>query len=118
MKPVNARLLTINGGSSSIKFAFYDAVEPLKRGLHGTLDRIGLSGTNLMFHDADGKPQAAQQIAATDDRSAANSLVAWTRWFLPAESAKMRRSSGLVFAKALAFSALKWTNRAIPSLRQ
>ena len=28
-------LLTINGGSSSIKFALYQVGEPLKRGLHG-----------------------------------------------------------------------------------
>ena len=70
-------ILTINGGSSSIKFAFYDAVEPLKRGLYGALDRIGLNGTNLTFHDADGNPQAAHQIAAADYQSAANSLVDW-----------------------------------------
>jgi len=77
MKPANARLLTINGGSSSIKFAFYDAVEPLKRGLHGTLDRIGLSGTNLTFYDADGKLQASCPLAAADHQSAANSLLDW-----------------------------------------
>ena len=77
MKPVNARLLTINGGSSSIKFAFYDAVEPLKHDLYGTLDRIGLSGTNLTFHNADGKLQATRQPTASNHQSAANSLVDW-----------------------------------------
>ena len=46
-------ILTINGGSSSIKFALYEAVKPLKRGLYGTVDRIGLSGTNLTFTDTD-----------------------------------------------------------------
>jgi len=40
MKPTNARILTINGGSSSIKFALYEAVKPLKRGLCGTVDHI------------------------------------------------------------------------------
>jgi len=34
--------LTINGGSSSIKFALYHVEEPLKRGLYGKIDRIGL----------------------------------------------------------------------------
>jgi acetate kinase len=29
MKPANERLLTINSGSSSIKFALYEAVKPL-----------------------------------------------------------------------------------------
>ena len=64
MKPNNAHILTINGGSSSIKFALYAAVKPLKRGLHGKVDRIGLSGTNLTFHDADGKPSASRKLAA------------------------------------------------------
>ena len=70
-------ILTINGGSSSIKFALYEAVKPLKRGLHGTVDRIGLSGTNLTFHDADGKPSASRKLAAADHKSAANSLIDW-----------------------------------------
>jgi len=42
-------VLTMNGGSSSIKFALYQVGEPLERGLYGKLDRIGLSGTNLTF---------------------------------------------------------------------
>jgi acetate kinase len=51
MNPIIPHILTINAGSSSIKFALYAAVKPLKRGLHGTVDRIGLSGTNMTFHD-------------------------------------------------------------------
>jgi acetate kinase len=77
MKPGDSHILTINGGSSSIKFALYAAVEPLKRGLYGTVDRIGLSGTNLTFHDADGKPQASRELIAADHKSAANSLLDW-----------------------------------------
>jgi acetate kinase len=77
MKPADARILTINGGSSSIKFALYQAGEPLKRGLYGTVDRIGLTGTNLMFYDADGKPAASRQLAAPDHKSAANFLMDW-----------------------------------------
>lgn len=74
---VNKNLLTINGGSSSIKFALYKAVLPLKRGLHGVVDRIGLSGTNLTYHDADGQPLASRQLNAADHKSAANSLLDW-----------------------------------------
>ena len=77
MKPADARILTINGGSSSIKFALYQVGEPLKRGLYGTIDRIGLTGTNLTFHDADGKPAASRQLAAPDHKSAANFLMDW-----------------------------------------
>jgi acetate kinase len=77
MKPGESQILTINGGSSSIKFALYAAVKPLKRGLYGTVDRIGLSGTNLTFHDADGKPQVSRELTAADHKSAANSLLDW-----------------------------------------
>jgi acetate kinase len=77
MKPADARILTINGGSSSIKFALYQVGEPLKRGLYGTIDRIGLTGTNLTFHDVDGKPAASRQLAAPDHKSAANFLMDW-----------------------------------------
>lgn len=45
MKPAQPCILAINGGSSSIKFALYPVEEPLQRGLHGTIDRIGLGGT-------------------------------------------------------------------------
>jgi acetate kinase len=69
-------ILTINGGSSSIKFALYQTGEPLKRKLYGKIDRIGLSGTNLTFHK-DGKSQPPRKLAATDHKSAANFLIGW-----------------------------------------
>jgi acetate kinase len=70
-------VLTINGGSSSIKFVLYQTGEPLERTLSGKVDRIGLSGTNLTFHDTTGKPQNSRSIAASDHRSAAKSLIDW-----------------------------------------
>jgi len=77
MKPDDSQILTINGGSSSIKFALYAVAKPLKRGLYGAIDRIGLSGTNLTFHGADGKPQASRELIAADHKSAANALIDW-----------------------------------------
>ena len=50
-------LLTINGGSSSIRFALYEESEPLRLLLDGKVDRVGLSGTNLSFKDSTGQPQ-------------------------------------------------------------
>ena len=70
-------VLTINGGSSSIKFALYQTGEPLKRGLYGKVDRIGLSGTNLTFNDPTGKGQGSLSLAAADHKLAANSLIDW-----------------------------------------
>ncbi len=77
MKPANSRILTINGGSSSIKFALYEVGEPLKRGFCGTLERIGLNGTNLTFHDPASDQQESRSLAAEDHPSAAHFLMDW-----------------------------------------
>src|ERR1039457_7249770 len=77
MKPADTRILTINGGSSSIKFALFQAGEPLKRGLYGNADRIGFSGTSLTVHDADAKPSASHKLDAADLKSALNFLIDW-----------------------------------------
>jgi acetate kinase len=76
MKP-DQSVLTINGGSSSIKFALYAAGEPLTRGLHGTVDRIGLSGTNLTFQDSGAGEKTSQALPASDHKSAAAFLIRW-----------------------------------------
>jgi acetate kinase len=70
-------ILIINGGSSSIKFALYQIDDPLKRGLYGKVDRIGLSGTNLTFNEPTKKRPEGRKFAATDHRSAANFLIDW-----------------------------------------
>jgi acetate kinase len=77
MKPSQARILTINGGSSSIKFALYQVGEPQKRGPYGKIDRIGLSGTNLTCNDPTGNQQDSRSFAAGDHKSAANFLIDW-----------------------------------------
>jgi acetate kinase len=70
-------ILTINGGSSSIKFALYQTGEPLKREFLGKVDRIGLSGTNLTFHDPARKQPDSRRLSAVDHKSAANFLMDW-----------------------------------------
>ena len=77
MKQANSSILTINAGSSSIKFALYQVGEPLKRKLYGKIDRIGLNGTNLTFQDAEGKAAANRKLKTTDHKSAANFLIDW-----------------------------------------
>lgn len=42
MKPAEQHILTINGGSSSIKFALFAAGDLLRRILAGGIERIGL----------------------------------------------------------------------------
>jgi acetate kinase len=70
-------VLTINGGSSSIKFALYQTGEPPKRGLHGAVDRIGLSGTNLTFTDPAKDQPESRNLTAADHKSAAHFLIDW-----------------------------------------
>jgi acetate kinase len=77
MKPGKTHILTINGGSSSIKFALYETAQPLKHCWHGAIDRIGLAGTNLTFHASGGKPPATTPLAAASHQSAANALLDW-----------------------------------------
>jgi acetate kinase len=69
-------ILTINGGSSSIKFALYQAKEPRGRLLYGNVDRIGLSGTKLTFHDAKGQKHT-QSLKSADHKSAIQGLMNW-----------------------------------------
>ena len=68
-------LLTINGGSSSIRFALYDEGEPSRRLLDGKVDRVGLAGTNLTFKDSTGRSQDSLTIAS--HRSAVAFLLDW-----------------------------------------
>jgi acetate kinase len=77
MTPAAPLVACINAGSSSIKFALYRAGATLERGLHGELERIGQSGTTLVFDYPATHRQGRQAIAAADHRSAANALIDW-----------------------------------------
>ncbi len=77
MKIAEPQVLTINGGSSSIKFALFEVGEPLERGVSGAIDRIGLSGTNLTFNDPGWNHRDSVGVSAPDHKSAANFLLDW-----------------------------------------
>ncbi len=70
-------ILTINAGSSSIKFAFHQNGETLQRQLHGKIERIGLSDTALTFNDPTRKQPGKLELNAADHKSAAGFLVEW-----------------------------------------
>jgi acetate kinase len=70
-------LLTINGGSSSIRFALYEEGEPLRLLLNGKVDRVGLSGTNLSFEEATGLSQDSRIIDPARHSSAVAFLLDW-----------------------------------------
>lgn len=77
MNSAGASILTINSGSSSIRFAVYKAGEPPRRQLDGKIDRIGLKGTNLTVEDPAGKPQVPRRLAAADPLAAMRFLLDW-----------------------------------------
>lgn len=70
-------VLTINSGSSSIRFAVYEASGTPVRRLDGKIDRIGLSGTTLIINDPAGEPQAPRRLPAADHRKAVGFLLDW-----------------------------------------
>jgi acetate kinase len=75
--PESYSLLTMNGGSSSIRFALYDEIKPLRRRLDGKLDRVGLSGTSLTYKDSIGQSRDSRIIDPTDHRSPVTFLLDW-----------------------------------------
>jgi len=74
---LSAYVLTINGGSSSIKFALYQVCEALERRLYGKIDRIGQSGANLTIKDSTAKSQDSSTIDHADHCSVVAFLLDW-----------------------------------------
>jgi acetate kinase len=72
-------VLTINGGSSSIRFAFYDADDGSRQVLGGKIDRIGLRDTTLTVDEPQrGTPSRTQiKLDAADHRTAVVHLMDW-----------------------------------------
>ena len=77
MQKPDSLILAINGGSSSIKFALYEQLQPLKLSIYGSMDRIGLTGMNLSLHNAEEKLLDNHKLRTTDYKSAANYLIDW-----------------------------------------
>jgi len=77
VKPDDSSVLTVNGGSSSIRFAVYMMIEPRRRLLQGKVDRVGLSGTKLTFQDSNGKSQDGPVIDSGDPPAAVAFLLDW-----------------------------------------
>jgi acetate kinase len=81
MMPMLPSILTINGGSSSIRFAIYEvgekATDKLRVRLAGKIDRVGLAGTNLTVEDPAGKPKILVPVAGKRHSTATNFLLDW-----------------------------------------
>ncbi len=71
------RILTINGGSSSIKFALFEAVDSLQRILEGKIERIGLPKPNFAVKGLNKADNFSRQVAAPDHAAAVERLMGW-----------------------------------------
>jgi acetate kinase len=70
-------VLAVNAGSSSIRFAFYEAAKPLQRRLRGKVERIGLPGTMLTVDDSVNAGVQSRAIDIRDHIGAADRLIDW-----------------------------------------
>ena len=77
MKPASPRILTINGGSSSIKFALFEIRDPLRRILSGALERIGLPEPILRVKGENPADNISQVVPAPDHTVAVGTLMDW-----------------------------------------
>ena len=71
------RVLTINGGSSSIKFALYQNEGSFNRLLHGKIDRIGLPDSKLSFSEEKANRNETLNPEAQDYKSTVNFFMDW-----------------------------------------
>jgi acetate kinase len=76
-KPVRPCVLTINGGSSSIKFALFEASRDLPRILEGRMERIGSPDAQFTVKRQSQEHNFSRAVNAPDHTVAVNILMDW-----------------------------------------
>ena len=71
------RILTVNGGSSSIKFAVFEVGDPLRRMLEGGIERIGSPEATLQAKGVGPTDSVSRTVAAPDHAVAVGALMDW-----------------------------------------
>jgi acetate kinase len=77
VKQAQACVLTINGGSSSIKFALFEAGETLQRILAGSIERIGQPETTFVVKGLDKADNFKKSLNAGNHTAAVGVLMDW-----------------------------------------
>jgi acetate kinase len=77
MKHLNKCVLTINGGSSSIKFALYEVDKTLKQIVKGEMENIGMKGTKLSFTNNESSRKHNVKVEAADHTAAIEFMIGW-----------------------------------------
>ncbi len=70
-------ILTINGGSSSIKFSLYKRKEPLEQLFYGEIENIGTQNAKLNFFNPVSEEKNSINIKSTDRDEVAHNLIDW-----------------------------------------
>jgi acetate kinase len=73
----HAEILTINGGSSSIKFALFQDVDPPVPVTRGMIDRIGLPNSVMVVNDVVTQQPERQTVNAPDHQACVGLLMEW-----------------------------------------
>ncbi|WP_305804441.1 acetate/propionate family kinase [Stenotrophomonas sp. YIM B06876] len=73
----DAHILTINGGSSSIKFALFEAEFPLRQRWVGVLTRIGQPQATFTVRGTNAAESTAEKVSAPDHSAAVDILLDW-----------------------------------------
>jgi acetate kinase len=77
LKQAKASVLTINGGSSSIRFALFDVDSTLQRILAGRIERIGLPEATFMVKGLNKSDNFTRSVVAADHTAAVGLLMDW-----------------------------------------
>ena len=77
MKPGSPHILTINGGSSSIKLALFEAADSLHRVLEGGIERIGLPDARFRVKGLNQADSFSRLVKAPDHTVAVAALMDW-----------------------------------------
>jgi acetate kinase len=70
-------VLTINGGSSSIKFALFDTGGELRRIVKGSIERIGLPQSTFKVEAREPADSISRSVAAPTHAAAVSELMSW-----------------------------------------
>lgn len=84
-RSLSPNVLSVNGGSSSIKFAMFEAGKSLQRILAGSIDRIGLSGSTFAVNGLNPADSFSKAVTAQSHAKAADTLLEWMKQRCPPE---------------------------------
>ena len=75
--PASRRILTINGGSSSIKIALFETGDSLRRIFQGGIEQIGLPAATLRVKGVNPTDDVSRLVTAPDHTAAVGALMDW-----------------------------------------